>query len=835
MPFLVPAFGAVAAFAATPLGSIAINAGIMLGASLLANWLKPKTTEAQQKAAFGVQLNVMMGEDLPISFPVGQTGTAGSRKYINTWGNVDGVPNAYLVEVIQLADIPGSGISGLRVNGEKVVIADTGLTARGYPVTTFRKSGVDHMWIKFRDGTETTADSYLLDKFEDDDNYPWDNTCIGRGCPHVIITTLLNRELFSQQPTFFIDQSSQKFYDLRKDDTNGGTGSHRWDDQSTWEPTTNAAIVAYNIIRGVYYNGEWIYGGRNIAAFRLPSASFIAAANVCDEAISLEAGGTEPQYRCGMTIYGDAEPLSVIKELLKACSARMCEIGGIFEILAGAPGAATYAFTDADIVVTRSQSYTPFRSLSETFNSIEAQYPEPREMFVMKDAPARNNAAWQASDGGRRLATGLQFIAVPFAVQVQRLMASAIAENRNWRIHVIGLPPSAWVVTGTTVLAWTSAANGYTNKKFIPLRITGEPGFVQVAIILEIDPDDYGWISSDELPNPIGDLVILRPAPQPITGWAAVPAIIYDEAGNPRRNGIQISYDGNMPDIRAVNVVVQLKDTLQYVSDIEIPFKPPYTNLISGEWCLPLTTYLVTGRYLPYSGRETLPSVPIEVPTGPFRFGAADIVPIEVAMLGDELKAEHRLITSSDGIQQQLEAIQAAYDETIVAITMGMEGIRQSLSILKAQKDGAVAAVIRNDIAIANEAEARAQAIVEVVAAMDEVLADGYMSIEALVNSETATATVTIGARAEKERNVAEAKIMLRAAAADGLASVAQVGVLGDFYIFKTLTDSAPIRVFGVEDGIVKFNRLESFAKNTDGSSRIIVNGQTGFFSISVG
>lgn len=606
MPFLAPLIPAVAAFASTWYGGLIISVGASLVGGLLQQALAgdKKQSTAVARRPSGFQLSATLGDNSPLSFTVGHGATAGNKKYFGTWGQSGEVPNAYLTEVFQLASIDGfAGLDGFWVEGERctILFGDTP-TAQGYPVQEFRSGGTDHMWVRFYDGSQTIADPFLVSKFGTNPDYPWTAEAVGFGIPYVIVTSLINRQLFQKQPELLFEPSPMRFYDWRKDGTNGGTGLHRWNDPDTYEPTVNPVVIMYNVIRGIYRNGEWIYGGRNVAAFRLPPSSWTPAANECDRAIPLAAGGTEPQFRAGLTIDCDVEAMATLDQLKRSCNGRLSEIGGIFEIMVGAPGAAVYAFTDDDVIVSREQGYRSFPSLNETHNAIEARYPEPGEKWTLKDAPARFNADWEAEDGGRRLATGLVFDAVPYGVQVQRLMESLVNDNRRWRTHVIALPPSAWILTGVSIVSWTSAENGYVNKKFIVMKIDGEPGMVQPVVLLEIDPNDYDWDSDQELPNPIGELTVSRPDPQTPTGFQAFPAVFYDADGDARRPTIAIQYDGGMPDIEWVHVLVRLKETGDFVFDQKIPFEVPYYYVLNGVF-LPNTEYEVAIAYVAYSAR----------------------------------------------------------------------------------------------------------------------------------------------------------------------------------------------------------------------------------------
>src|SRR5690606_10290223 len=132
---------------------------------------------------------------------------------------------------------------------------------------------------------------------------------------------------------------------------------------------------------------------------------------------------------------------------------------------------------------------------------------------------------WEEADG-RRLATGIQFVACPFQYQVQRLMRAMIEEERRFAVHVLVLPPDAWVVDPLDVLSWSSDRNGYNQKDFLVVRIDGEPGTNQIVTLKEIDPSDYDWSSDFELPT---DPVPVVPAPLPeqdIEGWDVDPVII---------------------------------------------------------------------------------------------------------------------------------------------------------------------------------------------------------------------------------------------------------------------------------------------------------------------
>lgn len=627
---LMPAFLAIAgilkagglgALLLKALFAIALNVGLSL---LKAALNKPKVQ--------GVNFEVEIGDDSPIGFCTGTYATAGTRKYINTWGRVGKTPNAYVVDVIQYGDLPSYGVPGLWMNGKRAtLLTDQAHADLGYPVQEFRDDkGVDHCWVRVKDGTATTVDAYLSATFGSHATLPWLPDMIGRGCPHLIVTSRFNTTLHKGgPPQLLIEPPAQKWYDLRKDTTVGGSGAHRWDDPATWEPTLNVVVQIYNIIRGVYYGDEWVFGGQNLSAYRLPASNWMAAANECDVSAIASGEAEEPQFRAGYEIRGDMEPLAVIEELLKACSGRLAEVGGRFKILVGGPGAAVYSFTDGDIVVTREQGFRPFPRLDETINAIEATYPEPGEMWAPKDAPSRYSDDLEAEDAGFRLAAGLQFAAVPFGIQVQRLMETMIAEERRFRLHTLYLPPDAYPLEPLDVVSWSSTRNGYSNKKFLIVRADGEPGMNQLVVLREIDPADYAGGGDYVAINPIppGDYT---PPEQVDPTFTAVGHIIKDAVGTNRRPSIKVTYAGDLDDVRAVEIQVRLDGATEIIYDYDIPYgevgaDDTSRDVILNGTFLPNEDYEVRGLLVPRSRRTAAWSGWIPVTTPNVRLGTDDL------------------------------------------------------------------------------------------------------------------------------------------------------------------------------------------------------------------
>lgn len=195
----------------------------------------------------------------PASFIMGVYATEGALVAPTmSRGTASKVPNAYLTYVVELGDIPGQTLQGIIVDGERVTLGTTEHPTRGLP---FGGRFAGYGWIKFHDGTQTTASQLLLSWYESYPDRPWTPDMVGHGIPYAICTFRYKREIYSSFPKVRFICGGIPLYDPRKDSSVGGLGAHRWADRSTWEPSENPAVQIYNIMRGIDFGGGYIWGG----------------------------------------------------------------------------------------------------------------------------------------------------------------------------------------------------------------------------------------------------------------------------------------------------------------------------------------------------------------------------------------------------------------------------------------------------------------------------------------------------------------------------------------------------------------------------------------------
>ncbi|ARE40920.1 Host specificity protein J [Rhodovulum sp. P5] len=446
----------------------------------------------------GIETKVTQtGAGNPLNLPLGKTSTAGVRiSPPVSWGN----KNTYGTFVMALSAAPGIAITRIAINGEWVPLVANADTTR--PTATWALGGdwAGYGWVYFFDGSQTEASAFLIETFADHPDYPWSAGMVGAGMCYAVVELRYNRALYpTADPRFVFETTGIPLYDPRADSSVGGDGAQRWDDRSTWAPSDNPIVQAYNIARGIaLWTGD-VWGG-DYDAGSLPLANWMAAMNACD----LDLDGA-PTWIAGYEARVSQKPKEVIEELLKACAADATDAGGELLVRVGGPGLPVLFITDDDWLVTQDQTETPFPSTTATYNGARAAYPEPASLYSAEDAPSLINAEYEAADDNQRRLADLRYAAVPNGEQVQRLMWSLVEDNRRFRRHAGVLQGAGVLLDPMDCIAWTSERYGYDAKVFEVAEVTEDLRQCRARLsLLERDHDD--WIVPPDAVHPINPI-----------------------------------------------------------------------------------------------------------------------------------------------------------------------------------------------------------------------------------------------------------------------------------------------------------------------------------------
>ena len=717
MPFLAPVAAAV--IGGGFVTQLLVGTALTIGGTLLSQALAPKPPAQIDP---GVSLTMRLGGDTPLSFFVGTSATAGHRTYAGAWGQDGQTPNAYFVDVLELANAPLDGLNDVYVSGERGTIRWSQPHPEfGYPIDQGRKDGKDHLWVKFHDGRQAVADPYLRAKFGNHPERPYGADMVGRGTPYAIVTTRYNRELWQGgAPSMLFEVRGLRLYDIRKDSSAGGVGPHRRNNPATWEWTDNPYVIAYNVaFMGVYVGEEWLWGLQNLPALRLPTSAWIAAMNEADRTLS--AWGNQKQFTIGGEITVDMEPANVLEEIAKSSMGRFIESAGSYKPRCGAPGTSVWSFGESELLITEPRTITPFPGLEATHNYVEVSYSEPGEAWGPKPAPAQTNAAYVTADGNRKLAVGLRLPMVNRNEQAQRLGYSYLEDGRRFRMLEGSFHPITWLLEPGDVIDGTILSEGYNGKAFEILEMSGRRTFVQTMTLREIDPADFDPPASARQPWSVGPIQTIYPPAQPATGVSFAPYEFFDDQARARRPGIEGFYQGGMDDIEYFEVQVRKPGNL-------LPFfegRYEYQGEVGGEASQPIfsTSFLpgsaveVRGRYRPYSARETAWATWMAVTLPNIKLTSLDVEIDEIAAEVRESVGE-LLGPVQDDAREALERIREAFQE---------DGAASASAYLDRQK-------IRVELtSVTGQARADAAASLLAATGPDSALAIGLLELRAEV------------------------------------------------------------------------------------------------------
>ncbi|MDP3853146.1 phage tail protein [Phenylobacterium sp.] len=483
---------------AAAVATFVINAVVSLAISAIANRLlsPSQRTSGQERQASVMSLT--LGE-APREVIFGLSATGGQLLDAFNFGGQYGTD--WEVQIVAVADHKCESLEGFFIGDTYYAYAADGV-----------QSGFNsQLEVYWKDGSwAQAASSYLVTN----SSGRWTSTERAAGVAYIVFAYKADAPNATSpvwstgRPSFKALVKGKRCYDPRLDTTvDGGSGAHRWDDPDTWAWTDNAAICAYNYRRGVYAGDqveepEQLLIGRGLTAEEAQPVRIFAAANLCDEAVTLLAGGTEPRYRANGVIRAD-EPFIVVEEYFAAAMAGVIvqRDGGV-EIEPGAAKSVVTTITDADLVVGEAVQGEDFLSDTQRVNLVTPRYIAPDQLWQDHAAPVRRSVSDIVADGGQRAKT-LTLSMVTSQTQAQRCGEIERRLGRQERRYSLVLGPRfSWLEDGDW-LAWQS------DRRFLGSTITFRVENVVVGedhrtslVLRQINSSCYAWTAATDEGTP---------------------------------------------------------------------------------------------------------------------------------------------------------------------------------------------------------------------------------------------------------------------------------------------------------------------------------------------
>lgn len=311
-------------------------------------------------------------------------------------------------------------------------------------------------------------------------------------------------------------------YDVRQDSTRGGSGSHRAEDQSTWtygEHARNPACQLATWLLGWQIQNpqslSWkLSVGQGIPAERIDWASFIDAANLCDEPVALAAGGAEPRYRGDGLFDEDDDPTFVVDSFKACMNADLDDQDGLLRLTVFHNDLATpdADFTEADIEDEYQWKQT--QPLHESFNVVRGNYVEPDPKSLYQPAPYRD--AEVASPDGIERVHPADFGLVQSRGQAERLAKQRLQRQLYGGTFAATFLASGWKVQKNSVVRLSFAPEGWTNKLFRVVETAVQQDGRVPMVLREEHADIYAWDAEESPAVQIADPTQYAPGDAPI-------------------------------------------------------------------------------------------------------------------------------------------------------------------------------------------------------------------------------------------------------------------------------------------------------------------------------
>ncbi|MCE9679623.1 tail fiber domain-containing protein [Shewanella sp. AS1] len=290
----------------------------------------------------------------------------------------------------------------------------------------------DHARINIHLGDQTAADSDLVSECDN-----WTAEHLGLGITYLYVRLKYDPEFFaSGLPNIKALVKGKQIYDPRKDSTVGGSGSHRWDDDSTWEWSDNWALCVLDYTR--------FESGVGALASEIDLPSYALAANDSDEPVEYDdEGNSEPRYTCNGTFTQSMTPVSVLDKLLTAGAGMQTYCSGRYQLFSGVyQGPYVLSLGEADLA--GEVELRPFTPRAALCNAVRGTFVDPDNFYQPTDFAPYESAYYRGQDNDEYIDQDIDLPFTQSTYTAQRLAKLYLELNRAGQqisvpLNMIGL------------------------------------------------------------------------------------------------------------------------------------------------------------------------------------------------------------------------------------------------------------------------------------------------------------------------------------------------------------------------------------------------------------
>ena len=348
------------------------------------------------------------------------------------------------------------------------------------------------LWRQNRIGTDTQPSIQDIDGADDFAPGLWPATADGLGMAHYRLRWDVTHAKISSGVPTRITQIGKggPVYDPRLDSTRGGVGTHRADDQTTWEYNdgtddigANWALIVLRYLIGWQINGKLVIG-MGIDPDDIDMDQAMAAANVCEALVD-----GVPRYRIGGILPVTNDHSFIIRQLEGAINGKVATVGGKYFIWAPNDDLTPFSTIDeVDLLRDAGVIFTPSGPMEKLFNTGRGSYVSSAvtDLFNLVPYPDVIESAAVTEDGGVRVKNHDLSMVQDLSI-AQRVVRGIVRRSRfgaSWRF---AMGPKGLTFQPFTV---TTLNCQETNNTNVTVRIIDMAYSVSGAVVIEVIEED---------------------------------------------------------------------------------------------------------------------------------------------------------------------------------------------------------------------------------------------------------------------------------------------------------------------------------------------------------
>lgn len=265
---------------------------------------------------------------------------------------------------------------------------------------------------------------------------------------------------------------------------------------STTAYSTNPALC----IRDYLTDNKYGFGA---SSDEIDDTSFTTAANICDETVSLNAGGTETKYTLNGTFESNATPKQTLENLLTSMGGIVTYSNGNFKVKAAKYVSPTLTLDENDI--RGAIGLQTNRSRRDNFNGVKGVFVSPTNNYIAADYPAFTSSTFETEDGGDRVFLDFDLPFTTSSSMAQRLAKIALFRNRQKISMTMNASLKAFQLDIGDVVNINNTRFGFSAKTFevaewgLSINFDGDnPNLTIDLTFREINSAAYDWIPVDD-------------------------------------------------------------------------------------------------------------------------------------------------------------------------------------------------------------------------------------------------------------------------------------------------------------------------------------------------